>query len=348
MPKHETTPGRGYPLPHVGNKLDIDVDRIRAAITAVDADYLKLVLQWKEFYGIADGYLKRIDDRQGHFDVATALTLLQINNAITATIAAFETDKNGHIADLVQSNSDLLDGVRTDVENELQRLSDFVNERINKEIDGHDKSNAAHLLTEAQWSFLRSVKVDPADKDLYLCVDLDDNDKPVIVQRKAGGGVMRSEIYANPGTYTWIVPYRVTEIYVTMCGGGGGGSNTTASNVGGSGGCVIRCKIDVTPFSKYNLIIGNGGASGSAGTSGGTTSFESILSCSGGGGAMNNGGNGTFGVGGTPGGVGGDHLGGKSPLTDFSLNCLVQNHVFGCGGAKSTPGGKGIIIIEYL
>lgn len=38
VPEHDDRTGRGYPLPHRENTLDVDVARLRDAVTKIDID----------------------------------------------------------------------------------------------------------------------------------------------------------------------------------------------------------------------------------------------------------------------------------------------------------------------
>lgn len=130
---------------------------------------------------------------------------------------------------------------------------------------------------------------------------------------------------------TWICPTDVTTVYISGCsggGGGGGGGGATsvvgrASGGGGGGGAgqsVIRQPYTVVPGQSYNITIGSGGTGGyggrgnvtpaAVGTSGGNTSFGSLLTLIGGTYGYLGGTEGTSsgvagGAGGTPGGTSG-------------------------------------------
>jgi hypothetical protein len=94
-------------------------------------------------------------------------------------------------------------------------------------------------------------------------------------------------------TTNWICPSGINQITVELWGGGGGGryygctSNPNFApsiypgKIGGKGG-YNKGVITVIPGNTYSLSIGNGGCAGNVG---GITSFGSILSATGGGGA---------------------------------------------------------------
>jgi hypothetical protein len=100
------------------------------------------------------------------------------------------------------------------------------------------------------------------------------------------------ETFTNSGTFT--VPAGVSKVAVFATGGGNGGANGGPSIVGyfhlgayygaGSGGAGGRSssvssftEFDVTPAATYSVTIGAGG---NAGSTGGTTSFGSLVSIS--------------------------------------------------------------------
>ena len=115
MPKNETTPGRGYPLPVAENTLNVDVKRLRDAITAIDEDYTGLVKKWQEFAALAGEYLKKIDDRQDLFDEDTAEAFKQ-----------FEWRREELIRALQANHNELMADMRGDVDLEIARLTSFV------------------------------------------------------------------------------------------------------------------------------------------------------------------------------------------------------------------------------
>lgn len=96
--------------------------------------------------------------------------------------------------------------------------------------------------------------------------------------------------FETPGTYTFTVPANVRRILVEVWGGGGAGGSTTAGSgvfagCGGGGGYGWRLE-SVTPGETFAVVVGEGGAAtsplGSDGGDGGTSSFGSLLSCTGG------------------------------------------------------------------
>lgn len=103
----------------------------------------------------------------------------------------------------------------------------------------------------------------------------------------------RAEIFTSSGTFT--VPAGVTACKVTVVGGGGGGRGRVANTYfgghgGGAGGVAIKWITGLTPGNTETVTIGAGGAGGPAasagnGSDGGTTSFGSHCSATGGSGA---------------------------------------------------------------
>jgi hypothetical protein len=111
---------------------------------------------------------------------------------------------------------------------------------------------------------------------------------------------------------TFTVPDGVTllrKVRVWGAGGGGGGANaTTSAGSGGGAGAYAEFALPVTPGQTIACTIGTGGNAGgnvSNGLAGGTTSFGSFCSCTGGGG----------GTGSSSGAVGGAGTGGTATLT---------------------------------
>ena len=89
------------------------------------------------------------------------------------------------------------------------------------------------------------------------------------------------QIFNASGTFT--VPAGITKLRITAFGGGGGGA-TQYAWTGGSGGCGIAI-VTVTPGSSYTVTVGAGGrGAGWAGgaQAGGTTSFGSLVTATGG------------------------------------------------------------------
>ena len=92
---------------------------------------------------------------------------------------------------------------------------------------------------------------------------------------------------------TWTVPAGVTEIAVRLFGGGGSGGVGNYGG-GGGGGHMAYAKLNVTPGTKYSIVIGAGGKAmprktedlngnyGQYGEDGGASKFGDILTAYGG------------------------------------------------------------------
>ena len=111
-----------------------------------------------------------------------------------------------------------------------------------------------------------------------------------ITTSKGSGRLLNIQKFTASGTYT--PTSGTTKIIVRAIGGGGGGAGSAANSsttvCAGSGGAAGSWAVAqyTSGFSSVAVTIGSGGigASASAGTSGGTTSFGALLSCPGGGG----------------------------------------------------------------
>ena len=107
-----------------------------------------------------------------------------------------------------------------------------------------------------------------------------------------GGGLQSINVFNTSGSHTWTKPSGTKRVKVFVTGGGGGGmsgpSNDNPGSSGGGGGTAIKI-IDVTSISSVSITIGAGGngvttSSGVRyGNGGGTSSFGSHCSATGGG-----------------------------------------------------------------
>lgn len=126
---------------------------------------------------------------------------------------------------------------------------------------------------------------------------------------------INGQVFTSNGTFT--VPAGVTKAKVTVVGGGGGGYATDTASLqpagGGGGGATIHFITGLIPGDTIAVTIGSGGTGGlqggSAATSGGTSSFGSYCSATGGAAAVSNtpgdggvGSNGSLNIPGIPGG----------------------------------------------
>jgi len=111
-------------------------------------------------------------------------------------------------------------------------------------------------------------------------------------------------IYTIPGTYNWVAPTGVTSVCVLCVGGGGAGgwiSGGGNGSGGGGGGLGWKNNIQVVPGNSYTIVVGNGG---SLNGNGGSSSFSSFITATGGKSANNGRSGGSY-IGGDGGGTGG-------------------------------------------
>ena len=116
-----------------------------------------------------------------------------------------------------------------------------------------------------------------------------------LVKRIDLNTTQRVWIYDKPGTYTFIVPQGVRQIFITACGAGGGGggahlaptvSGVQVGNGGGGGAAIVKKSFAVTPGQSITITVREGGAGGSGGSggSGGATTIGILITLNGGGG----------------------------------------------------------------
>ncbi|MFJ4444180.1 phage tail protein [Pseudomonas sp. NPDC089422] len=180
-------------------------------------------------------------------------------------------------------------------------------------------------------------------------------------------------LYSKAGTYQWQVPANVTRVFVDVRGGGGSGAlgppETGAGGGGGGGICSRICL--VTPGASITVTVAAGGKSVSVvnttGSPGGTSSFGSFCSATGGeGGSLSNGAGGGMGVGGdfnaslgagsppvrntnNSGAWGGPGGGGESIYAASDFSTLTQPGMGGAGRTitRSQAGADGCVFITY-
>jgi hypothetical protein len=89
----------------------------------------------------------------------------------------------------------------------------------------------------------------------------------------------------NIGSTVWRSPSGVSAIDILIVGGGGGGGGgaNRAGGGGGAGGVVYRTSYAITPNTEYVIKVGAGGLSSNAnGSSGGDSSFDTLIALGGG------------------------------------------------------------------
>ncbi|ELF11847.1 hypothetical protein A1YU_01999 [Escherichia coli KTE142] len=162
-------------------------------------------------------------------------------------------------------------------------------------------------------------------------------------------GAQNCVVFDKAGVSTWNVPDIVKKgrrVRVKVIGGGGSGGypaiNTTnpAGGGGGGGGGVSESVIDLTGISTVTITVGSGGTgqntSASNGRQGGTSSFGTYLSATGGdGGGQISGGAGGEGIGGQI----NTSLGPGSPGAS-----MISRGNSAVGGSGGGPGGNGQVL----
>ncbi len=160
-------------------------------------------------------------------------------------------------------------------------------------------------------------------------------------------GFSNFQVFNSSGTFT--VPAGVTKIMVEVWGAGGAGSATPSAGFGGSGGGgggYGKGIFVVTPATNYPVTVGIGGVGvvGASGGAGGNSSFDVLISGSGGGGGPFGGGHGAGGGATGPltinGGMGGNG-GNNSPSGAGGDGGVGGTGAPGGGGFGSAPGGGG-------
>lgn len=155
----------------------------------------------------------------------------------------------------------------------------------------------------------------------------------------ASGRFLRVTEFTGSGTYNKNLAARFIKVTVIGGGGGGGssGNNYTTSNGGGGGGCAIKWIPNSAVGSTETVTVGAGGTgnSGAAGTAGGTSSFGSHCSATGGGAGLAWGSNGAAGGTGSGGNINiaGGPSSGNAEYSTASADCI------GAGGNSFLGGG---------
>lgn len=147
----------------------------------------------------------------------------------------------------------------------------------------------------------------------------------------------------------WTVPSGVTKAFIYVAGGGGaGGSAQYSGSRGGSGGNGGRASVYLTSLTgSYSITIGSGGTAvdgshNSYNNSGQTSSFGTIITCTGGGGGQNkkdgatgiNGANGTVSI----------TSGTRLELNSFPTPFVTGTTTAGDGGTGASLAGAGVVL----
>jgi hypothetical protein len=112
-----------------------------------------------------------------------------------------------------------------------------------------------------------------------LQVALNDlNSNVASLQTSLNGRAVRTQLFTSSGS--WTVPAGVTRVRAIAVGGGSGFN--TVTNIDGKNGGVSSGFYSVVPGSVISVTVGAGGAIGTSPGSGGTSSFGSHLSATGG------------------------------------------------------------------
>lgn len=169
-------------------------------------------------------------------------------------------------------------------------------------------------------------------------------------------------VFTSNGSIT--APSWAKKALITGCGGGGGGGSAGANGTyyyggyGGWAGACVEYPVTITPGATYAITIGKAGVGSASanGTSGGTTSFGSLLSLGGGTGGMLGTLSGTSGTAGTSGAgiaANASQAFGTAGTTPQSLGAGTNGTGYGAPGggsrgtAKGGNGTPGFLIIKW-
>ena len=90
--------------------------------------------------------------------------------------------------------------------------------------------------------------------------------------KSSGGASVGQQLFAAPGTYTWVAPPGVTKVSAVCIGGGAAGYRGWTNYGGAGGGLGWKNNISVSPGSSYTVVVGQAGRD-RYGEAGGTSYF---------------------------------------------------------------------------
>jgi hypothetical protein len=175
-----------------------------------------------------------------------------------------------------------------------------------------------------------------------------------------GGGFTGMSVFNSPGTFT--TPATTTNIKVTVISGGGSGGSGLNPQPGGPGGsgAVAIGYYPVAASTPFPVTVGAGGgarpAPATPGLAGGTSSFSSLISATGGGAGtiVNNGGAGGTATGGqlNINGINSAAAAALYSVTAFSFTNGPRFAGFGASsagtnGGATLAGQAGVVIVEF-
>ena len=216
----------------------------------------------------------------------------------------------------------------------------------------------------SEWQEIPTSTIPDQSGNQGLFLTTDGND---LSWASAGGGLKSIQVFTSSGT--WTKPTGINLVRVRLVGGGGGGeSGNTGGGESGAAGGYSEKLIDVSAVSSVTVTVGSGGAGGSTASStpagnGGTSSFGSFCSASGGrqGTGVGSGSGGDLNVRGGGGGVvdnaeynvgpvgGASYFGGG---VGHNFSSTGSQGAYGSGGAHNDSGGdgadgiSGVVIVE--
>jgi hypothetical protein len=173
-----------------------------------------------------------------------------------------------------------------------------------------------------------------------------------------GGRLLNTQVFNASGTYTPTPGATKALVLVLGAGGAGGGAAATSSaqislGAGGNAGALALALISNLSEQTVTIGLGGVGASAAAGTAGGTTSFGSLVTASGGAGGLRSGptappltaGNGFTGALSSGGNII-SGVGAVSPIgfvasLGVGFSGAGANTLFGCGGGANNNSSSG-------